>query len=90
MDQMFYYAISGLIGGLVSLAVVALRILPYKVSRREVQEMLEKQPLTYQYQFLTHMVETQHLELGGMRSELVNLREAVVKLTTTIEMKMPS
>lgn len=88
MDQMFYYAISGLIGGLVSLASIALRVLPYKVSRKEVQEMLAQQPLTYQYQFLAHMVEGQHLELEGIRAELVGLRQDVTKLTTTLELTL--
>lgn len=88
MESILYYAVSGLIGGLVSLAVIALRVLPYKVSRREVQEMLEKQPLTYQYQFLAHMVESQHLELAGIREELVGLRQDVTKLTTTLELTL--
>lgn len=88
MEQTFYYAVSGLIGGLVSLAAIALRVLPYKVSRKEVEVMIEKQPLQFQYQFLTHMVEGQHLELEGIRAELVGLRQDVTKLTTTLELTL--
>jgi hypothetical protein len=88
MESVVSYAISGLIGGLVSLAVVALKVLPYKVSRKEVEVMIEKQPLQFQYQFLAHMVEGQHMELEGIRAELVGLRQDVTKLTTTLELTL--
>lgn len=78
--------VASVIGALVSLAFIALKVLPGKVSRKDVQEMIETQPLQFQYQALLERVNQGHVTMVSIREEIVGLRSDVVRLTTTLEL----
>ena len=86
MDFVLQNMLASVIGALTSVAFIALRVLPGKVSRKDVQEMIEKQPLQFQYQALLERVNQGHVTMVSIREEIVGLRSDVVRLTTTLEL----
>lgn len=85
MELVLYHSLSGLVGAVVSLAILALRVLPHKVSRTEVEKMLENQPLNFQVRIMQELVMQDRAELRAIRQELVGLREDVARQTALLE-----
>lgn len=88
MEPGLDFLLSGLVGALFSLAVLALKVLPNKVTRAEVQEMLKCQPLQFRYETLSRIVEGSQTELKGIWGEIVGLRQDITRLTTTLELTL--
>jgi hypothetical protein len=88
VDMLVPHILAAVTGGLVGLAVLALRVLPHKVSRDTVEKMLREQPLQFQFQELKRRVDQTHETLEGIRTEIVGLRGDVVRLTTTLELML--
>jgi hypothetical protein len=88
MEFLQGHLVSAVIGALTSIAVVALKVLPGKVSRDDVEKMLREQPLQFQFQDLRRRMDQTHETLDVIRTEIVGLRGDVVKLTTTLELML--
>lgn len=73
-------------GALASLAVVSITVLPRKVSRDEVQSMLDRLPLHERLGSLEERFDKESDKLESIRQEIVLLRQDVVELTTTLGM----
>jgi hypothetical protein len=85
MEMVLYQTLSGLVGAVVSLAVLALKILPSKVDRKDVAKMLEDQPLHFQVGLMRDLALEDRAELRGIRQEIVGLREDVARQTALLE-----
>lgn len=82
------YLVSTVIGALTSLAIVALKVLPGKMNRDDVERLIREQPLQFQFQELRLTVERERESLEGIWKEITGLRSDVVKLTTTLELML--
>jgi len=85
MEPILIPIISSICGGLVTATLFALKVLPEKVTRREVEEMLDRQPLHTDMRHLRSLTDGNARELAGIREELVGLRTDVTRLTATLE-----
>jgi hypothetical protein len=88
METLLPHLAAGVAGGLGSLLIFIFKVLPGKVSRETVEQMLRGQPLQYQFEELRRRVDQTHETLDGIRTEIVGLRGDVVKLTTTLELML--
>lgn len=88
MEALLPHLAAGVAGGLGSLLIFIFKVLPGKVSRETVEQMLRGQPLQYQFEELRRRVDQTHETLDGIRTEIVGLRGDVVKLTTTLELML--
>jgi hypothetical protein len=77
--------VSGFVGALFSFAVLAVKVIPHTITRRDVDTLFDKrfQPLEDRFDRDQH---EQRDETKALREEISGLRTDVVRLTTTLEL----
>lgn len=85
MMLVLYHSLSGLIGAVVSLAILALRVLPNKVDRTDVQLMLDNHPLNFRMKLVEELAIQDRAELRGIREGITGLREDFARQAALLE-----
>lgn len=73
------------LGGLVTISVFAMKVLPQKVTRREVAEMISTDPLHTKIAHLEGQSQWSREELTAIRREIMGLRTDLARFTGVLE-----